>query len=167
MRFTPGLGMNENVKVAISNSLAAAFEIPVPADDLKFCGLALGKKPGVIGAWPALPVLRSIPLEMPRLEPVVEKVPATVAEPPLLKTGVPVKVMPGFPAAMAEARVAALAVVVTVTAAAAGEVLERVLMISATKPKIQAQSFVIDSLDCIRTVNPYKHDLAYLPRFYV
>ena len=109
--------MNEKVKVATSNSLAGAFEIPVPAEDLKFCGLALGRKPAVRGAWLALPVLRTMPLVMPRVEPVVENVPATVAEPPLLNTGAPVKVMPGFPVAMAEAKVAALVVDVTVTAA--------------------------------------------------
>ena len=153
-RFTPGLGMNENVKVAMSNSLAGAFEMPVPAEDLKFCGVALGKKPGVIGACVALPVLMMIPLAMPRLEPVDVKVPATLALPPLFNTAVPVNVIPGFAAAMAEAKVAAFVVLVTVTAASAKDAKVKALNSSTPKLTTQPQSLANVSFDFKRTAKP-------------
>jgi hypothetical protein len=71
-------------------------------------------------------VLITMPLEMPRLEPDVEKVPELLVAPPIVRVGAPVKVMPLLPAAIVLARVVALVVLVTVTVAAAGRARLRV-----------------------------------------
>ena len=114
MRLTPGFGMNENVNVLISNSLVPAFEMPVPPDDMLPAGIGL---PGMLAT---LPVLRIMPPVMPRVEPLVLNVPATVPDvpdEPLTSVGVPVSVMPALPAAMAAANAAALVLAVIVTVA--------------------------------------------------
>lgn len=157
MRFTPGFGMKENVKVATSNSFAPAFEMPVPAVDLKFCGLAFGKLPAVSGAKLALPVLSTMPLDIPRFDPEAVNVPATVAELPLANTGVPVSVIPGLAAAMVEANVAALVVLVTVIVALAVVAKVTALMKSAANPTIQSQNFAIVLFDFERTTKPTSH----------
>ena len=114
MRITPGFGMNENVKVATSNSLAAAFEMPVPGV------FKLPAGSGEPGMSEVLPVPKTMPPAIPKFELVDVNVPATVALPPTVKTGVPVSVIPLFPAEIEVAKVAALLVVVIATVAKAG-----------------------------------------------
>ncbi len=146
--------MKEKVNVAMSNSLAPAFDIPVPADDLKFCGFALGKLPAVNGAKLALPVLRTMPLEIPKFELEAVNVPATVVELPLDNTGVPVNVIPGFAAAMVEAKVAAFVVLVTVMAALAEETKVKALNTSSPKLTTQPQRFAYVLIGPKRTTKP-------------
>ena len=114
MRITPGFGMNENVKVATSNSLAPALEMAEPGPETLPAGM--GEPTSAV----ALPVESTMPLVRPRAEPVVVNVPELVVLAPTLKVGAPVRVMPLLPAAMVVANVAALVVDVTVTVAAAG-----------------------------------------------
>lgn len=138
----------------MSNSLVPAFDIPVPADDLKFCGFALGKLPAVNGAKLALPVLRTMPPVIPKFEPEAVNVPATVVELPLDNTGVPVNVIPGFAAAMVEAKVAAFVVLVTVMAALAEETKVRAPNRSSPKLTIQLHRYTNMYFDVKRTTKP-------------
>ena len=114
MRTTPAFGMNENVKVATSNSLAPALEMAEPPPETLPAGM--GESTSAV----ALPVESTIPLPRPRAEPEVVNVPKLLVLAPTLRVGVPVRVMPLLPVAMVEASVAALVVDVTVTAAVAG-----------------------------------------------
>jgi hypothetical protein len=61
---------------------------------------------------------------MPRLDEVVVKVPEMFVDVPAVNTGVPVRVMPLFPAVMAVARVAAAVLVVMVTVADASPLMD-------------------------------------------
>lgn len=111
MRLTPGFGINENVNVAMSNSLVGPFETADPAEDKLPAGIG---EPGTVVT---LPVPSTMPLVIPSVEPVVVNVPEMLVAAPAPNTGVPVSVTPGFPAAIAFDKVVTLVVVVIVTVA--------------------------------------------------